>query len=80
MKASELVKHLQDSIAKYGDHPIVLMEGTNQVDCRGIVHCKDQEETVEHFLIADDNTFDAFCDNSDDPEDDGSHGGSPGDE
>lgn len=68
MKASELIGHLQSSMEKHGDVDVAIMDGEHEVEVRGIVWCSDEKDKVQSFLIADDNTFDAFCDTSGDEE------------
>lgn len=68
MKASELIVKLQTAIAAHGDLPVTVPnenhEGDDQ-DVANIVLALDTNEKVQAFLIADQDTADAFAETED---------------
>lgn len=72
MKASQLIEHLRESVAKHGDQDVFVMnEALEETDVRGVVWCEEEDSNkVVSFLIADENTFDAFYEGSDAEADD----------
>lgn len=70
MKASELIEHLKESITKHGDQDVFVMDtDLDETDVRGVVWCEEANgNKVNSFLIADENTFDAFYEGTDEGE------------